>query len=137
MLKMIREHICMGLAIGSVLITINIWLGIDGVGYMSNADARDILMFYSVWLAASALYGLSGLIYEIKRIPQLLLNAIHLTVCFAITAVGITILGFGSIMAKLLIVFIITYIIIGIVVFAVSRIETRQINKNLQNRKKD
>ena len=79
MLKKVFSHVGVSLAIGWAVTTVCMW----SFGAW-QADGMAVMRMYTVWLFASALYGLISLVYD-TELPLPLAIAIHFIGCAAIT----------------------------------------------------
>lgn len=137
MLKKIISHIGLGLAIGFICTTASLW--IFGA---YNGSGMSVMRQFTVWLAASALYGIISLIYDTElALPKAVI--IHFFSCLAVTlaaavAAGLlNFMSFPTLLAYVIPSFIIIYLIIGASVAAVEHINEKQINEKIsQNNNK-
>lgn len=136
MFKKIMKHMGTGLAIGFVITTACLWaFG----GY--TASGLEVMRQFTVWLFASALYGLSSIVCDTK-IPAPAAIAIHFIICTTITLIAgfITLSAILELKTWLLYVmptFFIIYIVIYAVVALTSYIDAKQINKKVQSNQKN
>lgn len=134
----ILEHIVVGLGIGFVVATACLW--IFGV---YEATGMEVMRQYTVWLVASALYGLVSMIYDSSiSFPYSLI--IHFVVCAAVTfaavfASGIMVGYTGSwyaVILAVLPVFVVIYIVVGAAVTLACRCEAKKINEKISLKNK-
>ncbi len=127
----IIEHLIVGLGIGFVVTTASLW----AFG-LYEATGMAVMLQFTTWLAASALYGLISMIYD-SDIPFPLTFAIHFTGCAVITFIASAVSGIMEFMQwyewfiYVLPVFVGIYIIIGIVVTITTKWQEKQINKKM------
>lgn len=135
MIKKIMNHIGVGLAIGFVCTTVCLW--IFG-GYEASGFA--VMRMFTVWLFASALYGLISMVYDM-HIPFPINLIIHFLACLLTTFAASLISGIFEFIKwyewfiYVLPSFIIIYVIIGLVSEIITRYQTKQINKKINHKK--
>ena len=94
---------------------------------------------FTIWLAASALYGLISLIYD-ANIPLPASLSIHFIGCSLITFIASIISGIMELMQLyewfiyVLPVFVFIYIVIGAVVAITTRHQAKKINQKLDQK---
>ena len=130
MLKKFFSHIGVSLAIGWTVTTACMW----GFGAW-QADGMAVMRMYTVWMAASALYGLISLVYD-TELPLPLAIAIHFVGCAAITFAGSWAAGLFNVFEAwpywfvyVLPTFFVIYLIIGGVIIVTEKIKANRINK--------
>ncbi len=134
MKKKIAQHIIVGLAIGFVCTTACLWLF-----KVYEAPGIAVMRQFTVWLAASAVYGAISMIYD-TDIPFPVSLIIHFLGCAAVTFAASIISGIMDYMVwyqwfiYVLPVFIIIYIIIGLAVTLVSRCQAKKINQKMKKK---
>lgn len=132
MKKKILEHLIVGLGIGFVVTTASLW-----AFRLYEASGMMVMRQFTTWLAASALYGLISIIYDVD-IPFPITFIIHFAGCMLITFVAGIISGIMAFMEwyewfiYVLPVFIVIYVIIGIAVMAATKCQEKQINKKMR-----
>lgn len=97
-----------------------------------NQATRELL----IWLAASALFGLtSGLFFQNLNWKLLTATALHFVCCLVIASTAGWLCGYGESFLKLLWailpVFLLIYIVVYLVVFFAMKQEAKKINKTL------
>lgn len=126
-MKRILTYVTIALAIGSVVSGVCIAL-------MSGMDSTITQVF--AWLAASVLYGLVSMIYETERFPLPALIGIHLLLCFGITIVTASLLGYadsvGALAIGILPSFLIIYAVVTVVALGTSAHAAKKINEKLK-----
>lgn len=133
MLKKIIDHIGAGLAIGFVVTTACLWF----FGAY-EASGITVMRMYTVWLAASALYGVISLIYD-SELPQPLAVTVHFLGCVAVTFAASAGAGLFEIFSPwpywfiyVLPTFVVIYIIIGVVSLIAGRVHAKKINEKIK-----
>ncbi len=132
MLKKLFSHLGVSLAIGWTVTTACMW----SFGAWQS-DGITVMRMYTVWLFASALYGLISLVYD-TELPLPSAIAIHFIGCAAITFAGSWAAGLFSIFNPwpywfiyVLPTFFVIYLIIGGVITVTEKIKEKRINKEL------
>ncbi len=118
------KYISTGLAFGficTVLFSIT-FLGLN-----------EITSQYLAWLIASALYGMSSMIFEIKSLNQLCISAIHYLACLAITSINVYIF-YTEYLVSVFICFTLSYILIYIIMWLVAKRQTEDLNNALKQK---
>ena len=133
MLKKIIDHIGTGLAIGFVATTACLWFfgAYEASGFV-------VMRMYTVWLAASALYGVVSLIYD-SELPQPLAITVHFLSCAAVTFAASAGAGLFEMFSPwpywfiyVLPTFVVIYIIIGVATTIADRVQAKKINEKIQ-----
>ncbi len=134
MLKNIIKHISTGLAIGFIATTVCMWL----FGAY-EAEGMQVMRCYTVWLLASALYGIISFIYD-ANLPLWASIPIHFALCLCVTFGASYGAGLMKFMSPsqwfifVLPVFIIIYAIIGITSLIYERHQEKVINQKIGNK---
>ena len=127
-LKNVLAHIVIGLGIGSVIFSLSI-------AWMSGVD--NTLKQVLVWLLASALYGVVSLLYDTDFWPLPVQIAVHLLLCCGITLATAwklygDSLGLGLLVQSVLPGFLVVYVVISLILFAIDHRRAREINEKLK-----
>ncbi len=127
-LKNVLAHIVIGLGIGSVISSLSI-------AWMSGVD--NTLKQVLAWLLASALYGVVSLLYDTDFWPLPVQIAVHLLLCCGITLATAwklhgDSLGLGLLVQSVLPGFLVVYVVISLILFAVDHRRAREINEKLK-----
>ncbi len=118
------QHLGVGLSIGFVLTTA------FSVTFMGlNEFTAQVL----AWFIASALYGVSSMIFKIRSIKYLYISIIHYLICLGITGVNVY-LFYQDYLISVLISFSISYFIIYIIMWLIEKHNLALINKKLSSR---
>lgn len=131
MAKKIFKHIIVGLAIGFVCTTACLW-----IFRAYEAGGIFVMRQFTMWLLASAMYGVISLIYD-TSVPFPLSLILHFTGCLAITFAGGVLSGFMEVLTwkewfiSVIPGFVIIYLIIGIAITLVSKYNAKKINKKI------
>ena len=132
MLKKIIDHIGAGLAIGFIVTTACLWF----FGAY-EASGLVVMRMYTVWLAASALYGVVSLIYD-SELPQPLAVTVHFLGCVAVTFAASAGAGLFEIFSPwpywfiyVLPTFVAVYLVVGGVNALVERRMAKKINDKI------
>ncbi len=118
------KYLSVGLSIGFVCTTM------FAVLFMGLNDMTKQIL---AWFIASALYGLSSMLFEIKTLKTLCISIVHYVLCLTITGINIY-LFYQEYFAVVLISFTVIYIIIFIVMWLVDIRVTVGINKKLSEK---
>ncbi len=86
------------------------------------------------WLIASACYGGSALVFEIKNLKLPYISLIHYAICATITGI-MTFLFYKELFLTVFVSFTIVYLICYTVMFFVESYQTKEINKKLKKGK--
>lgn len=132
MLKKIFSHIGTGLAIGWPVTTACLWI------YKAYEAAGPVVIRqFTVWLAASAMYGLISLIYD-SDLPRPATVVLHFLGCLTVTFAASAASGMFAFFDPwpdwfiyVLPTFVVVYIIIGVVSCIVERCSVRKINEKI------
>lgn len=126
-MKKVLHYIVIGLGIGSVVST-------GCIALMDGMDSTLVQVFG--WLAASALFGLVSLVYEIERIALPAQIGVHLLLCFGITLTTAWLLGYmeslWALAVGILPSFFVIYVVITAVALGSSAYTARKINEKLK-----
>ncbi len=135
MKKKVMEHLLVGLGIGFVVTTVCLW-----IFGLNEATGAEVMREFTVWLVASALYGLISLIYD-SKISLPLSCVIHFIVCASVTFVASCISGIMGYFTAwyewffyVLPVFVVIYLIIGTGMVIVERCQTKKINERISKK---
>ncbi len=127
MFKKVLEHTGTGLAIGAVASTACLALlrGLDGT-----------LIQIIAWLAASVLFGLVSLIYDIEALPLPLALGLHALLCLGIALGTCYLLGYASLFGPgfalmMLPVFLLVYLAISLGIWLYGRYCARTTSERL------
>lgn len=118
------KYIFAGLGFGFIATTICI---IAFIGM--NSITAQLL----AWLIASALYGLSSIIFESKKLSLPISTAIHFVICLGITLVNVY-LFYLEAMVPVIVVFVIIYFINYLIQFMIYKNEIKKLNKKLSEK---
>lgn len=118
------KYIFIGLGFGFVITTISI-ISFIGMNY--------ITVQLLAWLIASALYGLSTLVFESKKLNLLASTAIHFIICLAITSVNVYIF-YRHAVSSVIVRFVIVYAIIYLIQWLISKNDMKKLNKKLSKK---
>ncbi len=118
------QHIGIGLSIGFVFTT---FFSIFFIGF------NTITIQFLAWLIASALYGASALLFQIKSINLLLCSILHYAICLAITAVNIY-LFYTDYFVSALLSFTLSYIMLYIIMWLIERRKISALNEKLNKK---
>ena len=90
----------------------------------------------TVWMAASAIYGVSSGIFDWERLSLLGATVLHFFLSYLVTVGACWFLGYGKTLAECALhclpLFLILYILIYLGIVLVIRVEMKKINKKLQ-----
>lgn len=115
------NYLAVGLSIGFVITTV----------FMAVFQAdSEVTHQVIAWCIASALYGISSMVFEIKSLNTLCLSILHYIICFVITGVNIY-LFYREYISTVLVSFTIIYVVIYVVIWLQERRNMRVINKKL------
>lgn len=135
MKKKVMEHAIVGLGIGFVITTICLW-----IFRLNEATGAEVMREFTVWLVASALYGLISLIYD-SNMPLPLSCVIHFVSCAVVTFAASCLSGIMGYFAAwyewfiyVLPVFVLIYCIIGAGVVIVERCQTKKMNEKISKK---
>ncbi len=92
---------------------------------------NEVSAQFLAWMIASALYGLSSRIFDIKALHTAVAAVIHFVVCLSITSVNLY-LFYRPYLGSVLIGFVVTYIIMFVIMGLVERHKMKQINEKLK-----
>lgn len=117
----ILKRIAVGLAFGFVITT-----------FFLIASSTDKVVAYQVlaWCIASAIYGVSSVVYDIKSINTLCATLLHYVICLAVTGVNIY-LFYREFLGGVIISFTVIYLVIYLVMWQCDRRSIGKINKKL------
>lgn len=135
MFKKLLSCVSIGLSIGFICTTILLWLYNAG----SDGSAQDMLIQFTVWLGASALYGLVSSIFSAESLSLLFQTVLHFILCALITVTTCLFLGYITLAPEslpglfgILGTFTLVYFIIYILIFFFSWQNVRKINQKLR-----
>ncbi len=82
------------------------------------------------WAIASMLFGVSALVYQIKKLKLIQAFIIHFLCCLVIVGVNIF-LFYNEYLVPVLISFAITYIVIYVIMYLIEKREIKKMNEKL------
>ena len=117
-----------GLLIGMAIQILLLWI--------DTADHR-IATEITLWLAASVIYGVSCVLFDLERLSLLAATVIHCLLCYGITVTVCLVLGYGETWGQCALeclpLFLILYVLILVGTSISIRIQMKKINKKLQS----
>ncbi|MCI9625281.1 MAG: DUF3021 domain-containing protein [Clostridia bacterium] len=135
MKKKVMEHVIVGLGIGFVVTTVCLW-----IFKLNEATGAEVMREFTVWLIASALYGLISLIYD-SNMSLPLSCAIHFIACALVTFIASVASGIIDYFAHwyewfiyVLPVFVLIYLVIGTGMTIVARCQAKKINEKISKK---
>lgn len=116
-----------GLLIGILVQLILLWTMLGTYG-----SALEI----TVWMAASAIYGVSSGLFDWERLSLLGATVLHFVLSYAVTVGACLLLGYGKTLAQCALqclpLFLILYVLIYLGITLMIRAEMKKINEKLQ-----
>lgn len=118
------KYIFVGLGFGFIVTTI-CSIAFNGI----NPITAQLL----AWLIASALYGLSALVFDSKKLSLPTSTVIHFIICLGVTLVNVY-LFYRQAIISVIVVFVIVYIIIYFVQWVIAKNDIKKLNEKLNKR---
>ncbi len=120
----IIKYTSVGLAIGFVVTTLSLVLIL---GF------NEITEQVFAWLIASAVYGISALVFEIQSLKTLYLSIIHYAICACVTAVNIA-LFYSEYLMTVFVSFTVIYAVVYLLMWLGERRKIKLLNDKLSGR---
>lgn len=128
MFKNVMKHVGVGLAVGSVISTTCMAL---------MGGLNSTLVQVMAWLAASALFGVISLIYDIEALSVPVAIGLHAVLCCGVALGTCFLLGYGKyfgtagLIGTMLPVFIAVYLLISLCIWLYGRHYAKTTNERL------
>lgn len=145
MIKKLLLYTTVGMGIGFLITNVMFWFSAAGSGNLAEESALlamdKMIMQYTVWMIASALYGAASLILESERLRPSIRSIVHFLVCLTITlcawsAVKVLLSGTFHLTSLflLLVEFVIIYLAIFFTMYRYARADAKEINEKLKSK---
>lgn len=123
-MKKIAQYLQTGLAIGFVLTTVFSTI---------SSGINDFTAQIIAWCIASAIYGVSSMVFEIESLNTLAASIMHYAICAITTTVNV-IIFYQPYAISVFASFTITYIAIYLVFWQIEKQKIKKLNAKLQEK---
>ena len=118
------NYLLRGLGIGFIITTVSLLVFVG---------VNELTKQLFAWLVASAIYGLTSVIFESKNLNLLSCTIIHFFICLSITMINIF-LFYRAYLVIVLVEFVVIYSLIYVVMWLIDRNKIKKINQRLKEK---